>query len=240
MKLRFAGTRGEIEPRTDRHKLHTALLVIHNRKKVMIDFGRDWAGRYNEVKPHAIVVTHAHPDHVFGLVQGVPCPVYATEYVWRDIADYPIEKRVNIKIREPFTVCGIEFEAFMLDHSTRCPAVSYRITAGNRAIHYAPDVVYIHDRAQALENVKIYIGDGATMQRSFVRKRNGNLIGHTPVKTQLGWCEKEGVPKAIITHCGTEIVTGDEQDITRKLNEWGAERGVGVRLAYDNMEVIVR
>lgn len=240
MKLKFLGTRGEIEPQTERHKFHSALLVTHNRKKVMIDFGRDWTGRYDEVKPHAIVITHAHPDHAFGLMQGVPCPVYATEYVWRYIARYPVDNRVTVNVREPFAVEGILFEAFMLDHSTRCPAVSYRVSAGSQTIHYAPDVVYIHEREQALKDVKIYIGDGATMQRSLVRKRNGNLIGHTPVRTQIGWCQKEGVPKAIFTHCGTEIVTADENDILEKLTQWGTERGVDVKLAHDNMEVNVR
>jgi hypothetical protein len=29
----------------------------------------------------------------------------------------------------------------------------------------------------------------------------------------LTWCEKEGVPRAIITHCGSEIVTGDERKL---------------------------
>ena len=240
MKLRFAGTRGEIDVRTERHYSHTALLIMHNRRRVMIDFGRDWTGRYHEIKPHAIVVTHAHPDHAFGLMAGVPCPVYATEYVWRDIGQYPIENRVTVRPREPFDVEGMIFEPFMLDHSTRCPAVSYRVSTAETAIHYAPDVVYIHDKEEALAGVKIYIGDGSTMVRSFVRKSDGNHIGHTPVKTQLGWCQKAGVPRAIITHCGTEITTADETDIVRKLQEWGRERGVDVTLAHDGMEVLVR
>jgi hypothetical protein len=30
---------------------------------------------------------------------------------------------------------------------------------------------------------------------------------------QIGWCAKEGVPRAIITHCGSEIVAGDEMEL---------------------------
>jgi hypothetical protein len=76
-----------------------------------------------------------------------------------------------------------------------------------------------------------------TVARSFIRRRGKALIGHSPVRTQLTWCEKERVPRAIITHCGSEIVTGDEQEIAAKLRAIAAERGAEVRIAYDGMKV---
>jgi hypothetical protein len=85
--------------------------------------------------------------------------------------------------------------------------------------------------------VQVYIGDGATVTRSFIRRRDEALIGHSPVRTQLTWCEKEGVPLAIITHCGSEIVTGDEGKLFAKLRAMAAERGVDVRIAYDGMKL---
>jgi hypothetical protein len=102
---------------------------------------------------------------------------------------------------------------------------------------YAPDLIFIHERSAALNSVQIYIGDGATVTRSFIRKRGRALIGHSPVRTQLTWCQKEGVPRAIITHCGSEIVTGDEREITVKIRGMAAERGIEVRIAYDGMKV---
>jgi len=47
---------------------------------------------------------------------------------------------------------------------------------------------------------------------------------------------KERVPRAIFTHCGTEIVTGDERRLAAKLRSMGAKRGAKVRIAYDRME----
>jgi len=88
--------------------------------------------------------------------------------------------------------------------------------------------------------VQSYIGDGATMTRSFVRKRGDTLIGHAAVRTQLGWCAKEGVPRAIITHCGSEIVTGDERMLAAKLHGMATERGVEACIAHDRMELILR
>jgi hypothetical protein len=49
----------------------------------------------------------------------------------------------------------------------------------------------------------------------------------------LTWCEKERVPLAIITHCGSEIVTGDERKLSAKLQTMGVE----VRIAYDGMKL---
>ena len=114
MKLTFLGTRGEIEARTRRHRMHSSLLLSYRRAKVMIDCGLDWLGKFERLHPDAIVLTHAHPDHAWGL------------------------------------------------------------------------------------------------------------------------------PRAVITHCGSEIVTGDEHKLTKKLKALAAERGVKASIAYDGMKLTLR
>ena len=183
------------------------------------------------------MLTHAHPDHAWGLKRGAPCPVYAPQKTWQELQHYPIKDHLVIDERTPTKICGITFEAFPVEHSILSPAVGYRVSAGRSRIFYAPDLIFIHDRQDALKGVQVYIGDGATVTRSFIRRRGKTLIGHSPVRTQLTWCEKEGVPKAIITHCGSEIVTGDEHKLSAKLRAMAAERGVEVRLAYDGMKL---
>ncbi|MGE5213670.1 MAG: MBL fold metallo-hydrolase [Nitrospirota bacterium] len=237
MKLTFIGTRGEIDTRTRRHRMHTSLLVSYRATTVMIDCGIDWLGKLKRLSPNAIVLTHAHPDHAWGLKRGAPCPVYATEKTWQELRHYPIRGRHVIKERRPTKICGITFEAFQVEHSILSPAVGYRVSAGRARIFYAPDLIFIHERGAALKDVQIYIGDGATVMRSFIRKRGKALIGHSPVRTQLTWCQKEGVPRAIITHCGSEIVAGDERKISERICAMGKERGVDTRLAYDGMKL---
>src|SRR6266498_2998779 len=237
MTLTFLGTRGEIEARTRRHRMHTSLLVSYRVAYVMIDCGLDWLGKFERLRPSAIVLTHAHPDHASGLRHGSPCPVHAPQKTWQTLQNCTIQDRHLIKERTPTKICGITFEAFPVEHSILAPAVGYRISAGRALIFYAPDLVFIHERAEALEGVQIYIGDGATITRTFVRRRGKALIGHSPVPTQLTWCQKEGVPRAIITHCGSEIVNGDEREIAAKLRGIATERGVEVRIAYDGMKV---
>ena len=240
MKLLFLGTRGEIEARTKRHGMHAALVVSYGGRRIMIDAGRDWLGRLEAIRPRGIVITHAHPDHAWGLKDGAPCAVYATEASWRALRYYPIADPRTVWPRMPFDMAGIRLEAFTVEHSVRAPAVGYRITAGRVTVFYAPDLVYVHDGRAALAGVRVYIGDGATLVRSFIRRRGDQLIGHAPVRTQLGWCATHGVPRAIITHCGSEIVAGDEARAIERLHEMAEQRGVEAELAYDGMEVLLR
>jgi phosphoribosyl 1,2-cyclic phosphodiesterase len=239
MTLTFLGTRGEIDARTRRHRMHTSLLVSYHSANVMIDCGLDWLGKLKRVSPAAIVLTHAHPDHAWGLKRGAPCPVYAPEKTWQELRYYPIKDGHVIKERTPTKICGITFEGFPVEHSIISPAVGYRVSAGRASIFYAPDLIFIHERTAALKGVQIYIGDGATVTRSFIRKRGKALIGHSPVRTQLTWCQKEGVPCAITTHCGSEIVTGNEREISARIQAMAEERGIEAGIAYDGMKLIL-
>jgi hypothetical protein len=85
MTLTFLGTRGNVDIRSRRHRRHTSTLVSHRGADVMLDCGADWCSMVHRLAPSAIVVTHAHTDHVDGLRRGAPCPVYAPPAVWRTI-----------------------------------------------------------------------------------------------------------------------------------------------------------
>jgi ribonuclease BN (tRNA processing enzyme) len=222
--------------------MHASLVVSYYGGRVMVDCGETWLGRIDEVRPGAIVLTHAHPDHAFGLREGAPCPVWATGRTWEkeELAGFDIAERRTLTPRRSRKIEGITFEAFEVEHSTRAPAVGYRITAGRVSVFYVPDVVYIHDRATALRGCRLYIGDGATVSDSMVRRPSEALIGHTPVRTQLTWCAKEGVPEMAVTHCGSDIVAGDQRRVAAELRRMASGRGVEVRVANDGDERVLR
>lgn len=233
LALTFLGTRGGIKVRSRHHWRHSALLVEHDAARIMIDCGTDWLGHIASLAPTAILLTHAHPDHAGGLAEGAPCPVYAPERTWKLIGDFPLDGRRRLPLQRAVRLAGLRVEAFAVEHSVRAPAVGYRVSAGDNAFVYLPDVARIPDVAGALRHITLYIGDGATMVRSMVRGRGRRVIGHAPIVAQLGWCAANGVRSAIFTHCGSQIVRGDAKALAAALRQLGHERGVAARFADD-------
>ncbi|HLI83719.1 MAG TPA: MBL fold metallo-hydrolase [Bryobacteraceae bacterium] len=233
--MQFLGTRGEIEARSRRHAMHSSLLIASGDCKVMIDCGADWGKRLRRISPTAILLTHAHSDHAAGLKTGCSCPVFATAGTQEILKRYPIREWRTIHPWQSFAIGPIAFEALPVEHSPRAPAVGFRIC---RRVFYVPDVAAIPERPRALGGVTLYIGDGATPARPILRKKPEGLIGHASILSQLEWCRDERVPCAIFTHCGSQIVAGDERRTTLRLRESGRRLGVRARLAYDGLRLV--
>lgn len=237
MLLTFIGTRGNTEKWTRRHRRHSALLVEDAGTRILIDCGADWLGRFEALRPDAIVLTHGHPDHANGLAAGALCPVYATEHTWPLLAACPIAVRRIMPLRTITSLGGIAFEAFPVEHSVPAPAVGYRIAAAGHSAFYVPDVAAIHDQATALRGVAVYVGDGASVTRPIFRHRDGILIGHASIRSQVAWCQVQGIRRAVFTHSGSQIVDGDERVLGALVRRLGREHGIDAQIAHDGMEM---
>lgn len=237
LRLTFIGTRGNIRLRSRRHRMHSALLVEARRGRVLIDCGLDWLGRVGRLRPDAILVSHAHEDHAAGLKRGAACGVYASAAAWEAMKRWPVTTRYVIPPRQPLMVAGLVVEAWPVEHSLLAPAVGYRLSAGSTRIFYVPDVAGIPDRAAALRDVDLYVGDGATLDRPLVRRRGAVRIGHATIRTQLRWCAASGVREAIFTHCGSGIVRADPVEAEHAVRTIGAYYGVTAWLADDGLRM---
>jgi phosphoribosyl 1,2-cyclic phosphodiesterase len=207
---------------------------------VLLDCGEDWLGHLDELdSAEAVVITHAHPDHARGLKQGWERPVWASDAAWETMDRFPLADRHILPLRTETSIAGMTFTAFPLIHSIRAPAVGLRVRAGKGVIFYAPDVLWIEDREEALSGVNLYVGDGATLQRDLVRKRGEALFGHISVRRQLDWCAKAGIQKAIFTHCGTGIVK-DHEAAAARVRAFGRALGVEASVAIDGQVVMTR
>lgn len=236
MQLTFLGTRSSSDLGNARHRRHSALLFDGSQGRVMIDCGGDWLEELPQLAPDALLLTHAHPDHSAGLVQGAPCPVYATEDTWQRLPDYPLTEQRRLAKNQILTVKGLLVQAVPLHHSLRAPAIGFRIQVGHTCLFYSPDVAALIEPGTTLKGVDLYIGDGSALDDSLLRHEQDLPCGHAPIPDQIKWCHAAGVEHMTVTHCGEAIIT-DEAATCRQLTAIAASLAIDLSIAHDGLNI---
>lgn len=239
MILKFLGTKGYVEEKNKKHKRHSSLLITYRKKKLLIDWGLDWYGRLNSINPDWILITHAHPDHAFGLKEGTPKAVYAAWSTYKFLRKFALPNLKKIKKNIPFKLGPFKIMAYSVIHSIKAPAVGFRITAAGKTLAYNPDLIFIKNRRKIFKDLDLYIGDGSSVTRPMVRRKENKLFGHSSIRTQITSCKKFKIRQAIFTHFGKEAIGMGEKKLEKKLDEFGGGE-LKVAAAYDGMRKILR
>lgn len=230
-KLIFLGTKGEIEEFTERHQYHSSTVIMSDSVKLLLDYGMLQRYSLEEIKPDAVLITHAHPDHYSWLKKDIrtDVPVYLT----KETFDYGKFRPHNAKVVLPGQeqqIGPFHWSCYMVIHSIRCPAVGFKIRVRGKTFIYNSDLVDIVEKDSVLKDVDYYIGDGSSIRANLVRRRGDTLFGHARITTQINWCRKYGISHIIFTHLGKETIR-EEQKFAQEHSD--------IILAYDGMELEV-
>jgi len=207
MRFHFYGTKGHVEERSRAHTGHSAFTIETNGFRLLCDFGKNRKGLLSRIRPDAIFLSHAHPDHAWGLEEGTAVPVLASAVTHEITGSLPIGRRVVLEPGRAVSAGPYRLTAHPVVHSIRCPCVAARIASEEGVVVYSGDIVAFERPEEALRGADLYLGDGSTLTGSLVRRHpTGVLIGHTSVRAQLGWLEKHRIPRAVFSHFGKGLL----------------------------------
>lgn len=223
------------------HRTRTAALVGLPEGNLLIDTPPEM--RLQLVREgvgvvHAVLFTHEHADHIFGLDDlrlfpfflGGPVPLYCEEVVERRLRhsfDYAFQEITpthpgatpKLELRriglERLSILGAEIQPVRLEHGPRFRVLGFRI--GN--IAYCTDTSGIPEESyRALAGVEYFIVDAL---------RQEPHPTHFHVAAALAAIERVGPRRAYLTHLSHEL----------EYHSMAASLPEGVELAYDGLSL---
>lgn len=221
----------------DRRLRTSALLTTNEGKHILFDIGPDFRQQMLRQKVEsldAIMVTHAHRDHVAGLddvrsfnyVQHKNMDVYlnaiAKHALMRDYGyifehhEYPGLPEADLhEVDAPFVAAGVTVVPVKAMHKD-LPILAFRV--GEMA--YITDANYIApEELEKLKGVKVMVINALRREKHF---------SHFSLPEALEVIDKVQPEQAYLTHISHEM--GLHSEVEKTLPE-------GVFLAYDNLEV---
>lgn len=225
------------------HRTRPSVLVRTPRGNILFDTSPEMRLQLLRERPgpvHAIVYTHGHADHLFGLddsrlfaraLDGRPVPIYCeadVESLIRTVFSYAFVDETKrypsggvprltfqtIEPYQPFEAIGYELVPMRLDHG-KFKVLGYRL--GDLA--YCTDVSKINDQSQALlQNLEVLVLDALRFEKHPT---------HFSLAEALAMIEKLQPRRAILTHLSH---TFDFTAVSAMLPP-------NVELAYDGLRV---
>ncbi|WP_159520604.1 MBL fold metallo-hydrolase [Sunxiuqinia indica] len=221
-------------------RLRSALFIETDGQKIVIDAGPDFRQQMLRIglkKMDAILITHEHTDHIFGLddirafnwVQKHPTDIYAEQRVQNSIKrvfDYVFEKnkypgipQMNLHLvnNKPFKVNSIDVIPIRGYHH-KLPVFGFRI--GKMA--YLTDINRIEDEEkQKLRDLDVLVVNALRIEKH---------ISHFNLEEALELIEEVKPKQAYLTHISH--LMGLHEDVEKQLP-------ANVHLAYDGLKLSI-
>ena len=197
----------------------------------------------------AILVTHAHRDHIIGvgvLAGKLNLPVYATEGTWFEMgsigARIPAELRHTIDSSEKWDIDGLSLEAFPTSHDA-LESVGYVVRQGKEALGIATDCgVFTSRMERVLRDMQVLVLEAnhdTDMLRTgkypyYLKKRIAGINGHLSNEDAGAALRKiagEKTRKVILAHLSQENNTGEIAfaSVSRAMPEIGQALSIAPR-----------
>ncbi len=226
------------DPRDQR--LRTGLLVEHAARRVLVDISADFrqqALRHHIDKLDALLITHCHADHVFGLDDIRPInfkhgvvPLYASARTWRDLrrvfyyifertyAGGGLPQLAQHEFDGPFETCGLAVTPIPVIHG-HGEVTAFRFDADGVAAAFVTDCNEISATSlDQLRGLDLLILDALGLKPHPT---------HLHLEQTLAYIADVKPRRALLTHIGHQI----------KYAEWSKRLPDGVELAYDGLQV---
>ena len=176
----------------------------------------------------AILVTHAHRDHITGvgvLARRLSLPVYATEGAWFEMgpaaADIPAELRFTIDCCGKWSLGCLDLEAFPTSHDA-LESVGFVVRHGEEALGIATDSgVFTSRMERVLQGVEVLVLEAnhdLEMLRKgkypqYLKKRIAGIDGHLSnddAGNALQRIAGDGLRKVVLSHLSQENNTEEK------------------------------
>jgi phosphoribosyl 1,2-cyclic phosphate phosphodiesterase len=226
------------DPRDQR--MRTGVLIEHEEQRLLVDISADFrqqALRAGLDRLDALLITHCHADHVFGLddirpfnFRHGPLPLYASAKTWQQLRRvfYYIFEREHVggglpqiiphTIEDDFEAAGLHITALPLIHG-RGEVTGFRFSDGRRALAFITDCNEIPASSLAkLHDLDLLIIDAL---------RYAPHPTHLHLEKTLAYIAQLRPRRALLTHMGHDL----------KHAELQATLPTGVEPAYDGLRI---